>query len=65
MDGTALSPWEYSVTRGSTIITLTKEVMNSLDDGTHTLTMIFDDEVVRVPFTKAGLSKSSPKMGED
>ncbi len=65
MDGVTLSSWEYDVTRGSTIITLTKDVINSLDDGAHTLTMIFDDEVVTVPFTKAGLSKSSPKMGED
>ena len=65
MDGVVLSPWEYNVTRGSTIITLTKEYIDSLDGGTHTLTMIFDDETVTVPFTKAGLLKSSPKMGED
>ncbi len=66
MDGMVLTQGsQYDVTRGSTIITLTKEYISSLDEGTHTLTMIFDDETLTVPFTKAGLLKSSPKMGED
>ncbi len=62
---------EYEVTRGSTIITVHKTVLDSLDDSTHYLTAFFDDGMVTVPFKKADLqvqktpqSKKAPKTGE-
>lgn len=61
---------DYTVERGSTIITLNKKVLDGLDTGTNYMAVFFDDGDIIIPFnastlTKSGQSKkTAPKAGE-
>lgn len=63
---------QYRVEQGSTIITVFKEVLDTLPEGTNYLTAIFDDGSITIPFDLANVppassgtaSKGAPKTGE-
>ena len=66
MDGGRLAQGsDYLVRRGSTIITIKKAVLDTLDDTTHYVAARFDDGDMIIPLNKSELKvKSSPKTGE-
>ncbi len=56
---------DYEASRGSTIITVKKALLDTLDDSTHYLTAFFDDGSVTASFSKKDLPvKIAPKTGE-
>lgn len=63
---------QYRAEQGSTIITVFKEVLDTLPEGTNYLTAIFDDGSITIPFDLANVppassgtaSKGAPKTGE-
>lgn len=66
MDGGALTQGsDYLVRRGSTIITIKKDLLDRLGDGTHYVAALFDNGDIIIPITKGELkAKPSPKTGE-
>ena len=59
MDGEAVDPGNFTYEEGSLIITLKPEYLNTLDEGTHTLTVSFDSDIkVELKFTIEGEAPS-------
>ena len=53
VDGTIVDSNNYTVESGSTIVTFSKEYMNTLSEGEHTLAINFSDGVANTNFTIA------------
>ncbi len=51
VDGKRVSKENYTAEKGSTIITLSPEYMDTLDAGKHTLKVLFEDGYAQVKFT--------------
>ena len=59
MDGEAVDPGNFTYEEGSLIITLKPEYLNTLGEGTHTLTVNFDSDIkVELKFTIEGEAPS-------
>lgn len=59
----------YTVRSGSTIITIKAEYIESLEEGLHTIRVIFDNDVLEIAFDlqkpKSELLKQNPPTGEN
>ena len=66
IDGAAIPESAYTSERGSTVITLSQEYLETLSLGTHTLTVDFNDGFSRADFTvkQAKSAGNSPDTGE-
>ena len=51
VDDKILEPSNYIVVSGSTVVTLKKEYLNTLEEGKHTLTFLYSDGEVSTDFT--------------
>lgn len=63
VDGQTVSADNYTAVSGSTIVTLKAAYLDTLSEGTHTLTIAFSDGEVSTNFTTAKTA-ASPKTGE-
>ena len=73
IDGSVVDPKNYSVTSGSTIVTLKPSYLNTFKDGEHTIEIIFKDGKAATTFKIAKQSSKnttttnnsrSPKTGD-
>ena len=53
VDGTEIAAENYTVESGSTIVTLNVAYLETLTEGTHTLTLVYTDGEVSTEFTVA------------
>ena len=51
VDGEMIDPSQYKIVSGSTILTLLKDYLDSLDVGTHTLRFVYEDGSAETEFT--------------
>ena len=57
IDGTEIDPSLYSIYKGSTVVVLSRQLVDSLSTGKHTITAVFREAEAAAPFT---VSDSSP-----
>lgn len=65
VDGVLLDSSNYTVISGSTIATLNQDYLDTLEEGTHTLTFVYTDGEVSTEFTIAKAKSLSPKTGDN
>ncbi|MBO7699728.1 MAG: bifunctional metallophosphatase/5'-nucleotidase [Eubacteriaceae bacterium] len=59
IDGSETDPSTYSVYEGSTVVVLSKQLLNSLSTGKHTITAVFREAETSAPFTVEDSSQDS------
>ena len=61
VDGNTVSAENYTAVSGSTVITLKKEYLNTLSEGKHTLTVVYNDGNCSTEFE---IKNKSPETGD-
>lgn len=64
IDGTILNRSNYTVTSGSTILSLKANYLNTLQDGKHTLTILYTDGQVSLTFEVKKSDTNTPETGD-
>ena len=65
IDGKTLAEKSYSVSSGSTVVTLKKEFLQSLSVGKHTIAIVFEDGEAEGYFRiSEGLDETNPETGD-
>lgn len=64
VDGTIVNSSYYTVSSGSTILSLKANYLNTLQDGKHTLTILYTDGQVNLPFEVKKSDTNTPETGD-
>ena len=65
VDGKRISESQYTAKKGSTVITLKSNYLNTLKKGEHTITIHFDDGKAESNFTVLEASSDNPNTGDN
>ncbi len=66
IDDTVVDPKYYTVAEGSTIVTVSKEYLDQLAPGQHTLTMVYtENRSISIPFIKTKMSAGGSPTSTD